>query len=244
MKKRKWLLLAWVVAIIACGGDDAERDAAAADSLAAQAEATRTAELLAPVRSVAGASIEFGDLATQNASSEDVRGYAQVIVADHRAVVSTLDSISARLGAREPDTVAAQDLARAVRTAHSGLEALTGAAFDLAYIRAEAESHRLLLDRLDEELIPAVRGADIRTLLQQVRAMTDAHLTRARQLLAQLLGQPDPTPRPPPQPRPDTMLRQSVGVERDVEGVDERGGVAAEIERGCSVSGCACALCT
>jgi predicted outer membrane protein len=84
---------------------------------------------------------------------------------------------------------------------------LAGPAFDLTYVRAEVESHRLLLDRLDQELIPGVRRAEVRALLQQVRAMTDAHLTRARQLLAQLLGRPDPTPRPPPQPRPDTLLR-------------------------------------
>lgn len=208
MSIMRWLPLVLCATLLACGGDDGERRALVADSLALAAEATRAAELLEPVRSVGMAVVEYAGVAVQRATSEDVRHYAEVIVADHRAVESTLDSVAQTLGAATADTAAARELQNAVRTAHSGLETLSGPEFDLTYIRAEVESHRLLLDRLDQELIPAMRRQELRTLLQQVRAMTDAHLTRARQLLAQQLGQPDPTPRRlVPRPAPDTGAR-------------------------------------
>ena len=95
--------------------------------------------------------------------------------------------------------------------AHSGLEALQPADFDQAFVRAELESHRQLLDRLDMHVIPSASSPEMKALVTDTRAMVDAHLTRARQILAALMGQPAiPTTLPPPaseRPAPQPVPR-------------------------------------
>jgi predicted outer membrane protein len=176
----------------------------AANTPAADANLVATAELLMPVRSASTAEAEFGQAAAGRATGADIRSYAQTIAADHRALLAALDSASRAMTLPAvKETATAQELANAVRTAHSGLETLTAGDYDLAFIRAEVESHRLLLARLDQELIPGAADAATRTLLTDIRAMVDAHLTRARQLLANVLDRPAiPAETAPPPVRP------------------------------------------
>jgi predicted outer membrane protein len=174
--------------VLACDRGEKED---VAQNAAADANLSATSELLTPLRSASTAEVEFGQAAATRATGADIRTYAQTIAADHRALLAALDSAAnaMKLPAVK-ESATAQELASAVRTAHSGLETLGAEDYDLAFIRAEVESHRLLLARLDQELIPGAADAPTRTLLTDVRAMVDAHLTRARQLLASVLDRP------------------------------------------------------
>ncbi|HEX6306923.1 MAG TPA: DUF4142 domain-containing protein [Longimicrobiales bacterium] len=204
-------LLAAVLFVAACGGGNDSDETAAADSVAVE-DAAAAAALLSPVRAVSMAEVEFAQLATQRSAGAAIRQYARTVAADHRALIGTLDSVAQLRGTTLAPAADAQELENTVRMAHSGLENLAGPDFELPFVRAEVESHRLLLDRLDQQLIPSATSEDVRALLTDIRAMADAHLTRARQLLAEQLGQsterlPPTTPARPPQPRavrPDT----------------------------------------
>lgn len=217
--ERKWsraVAPLLMLALIACDREREAEPAAAADSVSVESPET-VRDLLAPVRSVGLAAIEFGDMAAQRAQREDVRQYAQTVATDHRALIAVLDSAALARRATLSETPSSQELNQAVRMAHSGLETLPPADFDQAYIRAQLETHRQLLDRLDTQILPALTSADLRTLATDTRAMVDAHLTRARQILAGLLGQPAeppqerrrrlpaPTPTSPAPTQPDTM---------------------------------------
>jgi len=206
------VLLAAVLLTAACGGDDENGSNTAAADSATVEDSIATTALLSIPRAFSMAEVEFGQLAAQRAASPAIRQYAQTIAADHRALIALLDSVAQLRRANLAPTPDAAELENTVRMAHSGLENLNGAQFDLPFIRAEVESHRLLLDRLDQQLIPSATSSDLRNLLTDIRAMVDAHLARARQLLAQQLGEsPQPmqqqqrqAPRPPPT-RPDTI---------------------------------------
>jgi putative membrane protein len=220
MREMRMLLLSGLLTVTACGGDDGDNETAEAEAARLTAEGTATAGLLAPIRSLSMAAVEFADLASQRAGTLEVRQYAQTVAADHRALIGVLDSVAEARSATLTETRETQEMANTARMAHSGLENLTGAAFDLPFVRAEVESHRLLLDRLEQQLIPSATLPDLRTLLTDIQAMADAHLARARQLLAQQLGQsaepqteraPSQVPRPPqvppPSPVPPPALR-------------------------------------
>lgn len=217
MRDMRVLLLSGVILAGACGGDEADNAATAADSTQVVESAESVAALLSPIRAVSMAEVEFGQLAAQRAGHPGIREYAQTVAADHRALIGVLDSVGRARSAALTATGGMQEMVNTVRMAHSGLENVAGPDFDLPFVRAEVESHRLLLDGLDQQLIPTAGSADLRTLLTDIRAMVDAHLTRGRQLLAQQLGQaaepavparpprqpaPQPTPQQPP-PRPD-----------------------------------------
>jgi predicted outer membrane protein len=233
MPGSRMLSLALCTLVVACRGGEG-RNTAAADTLRARAGAAAVLAPLALVRFASAAEAEYAAEAAKRAAREDVRRYAQVIATDHRAVVGILDSIARGQEADYEATPASRELATALGAAHAGRDSLAGPAFDLAFIRAEVESQRQLIDRLDQELIPGMGGAPQRAVLQDVRAMAGAHLTRARQLLAIALrdappvvartatpppSRPAATPRPAettrradtlPRPRPDTTRRDTL----------------------------------
>jgi predicted outer membrane protein len=209
MRKLRMLTVVLGVLAAACERGRARDDVATADTLGQAETAERTTELLSPVRGVGLVVVEFGDVAARQASREDVRQYALIVAADHRGLITTLDSAARLRGATLSETPSGRELAHTARLAHAGLDALQPSEFDLAFIRAEVETHRQLLDHLDHELIPGATSADVRNLLQEIRATADAHLTRARQLLGDLLGEPVEPPPPgatqsAPRPLPDT----------------------------------------
>lgn len=213
------LLLVACTLLAGCNRSDDE-GAVPADSLQVAENAEAITTLLAPLRAVSRAEVEFGELAAQRAAAVPIRDYARTVAADHRAVLTLLDRTAEQRSAVLSEEGPALEMANMVRMAHSGLENLNGPDFDLPYMRAEVESHRQLLDRLDQQAIPAATTEELRTMLTDLRAMTDAHLTRARQLLATQLGEtaePRPASRPqrpvaPPRPpdstprRPDTTV--------------------------------------
>ena len=212
MREMRVLLLAGMLIVTACGGDDGDTEGTEAQTARLDQESAATTGLLAPIRSMSIAAVEFADLASQRAGAADVRQYAQTVAADHRALIGVLDSVAQVRSAALTETRETQEMANTVRMAHSGLEGLVGTSFDLPFVRAEVESHRLLLDRLEQQFIPSATLPDLRTLLTDIRAMADAHLARARQLLARQLGesaepQPQRAPaaspvQPPPQVPP------------------------------------------
>jgi putative membrane protein len=207
MRKLRVLLAALLV-LSACGRGENDDGAEHADSASLTETSEAAAELLAPVRSLSMATIEFGDAAAQRAERAELRQYAATVAADHRGLVHAIDSIARRRSVQLTETPVAQELANSARMAHAGLDALEPADHDLAFVRAQVESHRQLLDRLEQELLPAATSGEMQRLLQDVRVLEEAHLTRARQILAAILGQsaepppPQRTAPPPPPVRP------------------------------------------
>jgi predicted outer membrane protein len=228
----KLLLMIGCSAAVACDRDSGQSDTTAADTTRTADDAAEVHALLGPIRAISRAEVEFGELAAQRAASAAIRQYGQTIAADHRAVLTLLDDHAQRYGTTLSETGPALEMANMVRMAHSGLENLAGPDFDLPFVRAEVESHRQLLDRLDQHAIPAATSPELRDMLTDLRAMADAHLARARQLLASQLGEsaepppqlpaprPAPTPAPPPPPADtipppaDTVFRGWTGSRR------------------------------
>jgi predicted outer membrane protein len=222
MRKLRRLHVAAILPLLVALPGGCARDAGQdadihADTTGLMESAEQTQELLAPVRAAALLIVEYGQVAAQRAGRPDVRMFGQTVATDHRALVAVLDSVGSERGATLHETDAARELAHTVRMAHAGLDNMSAEAFDLAFVRAEVESHRQLLDRLDHDLIPAASSNNMQVLLQDVRGTVEAHLTRARQLLGNLLGEPvepppggappaPPVETPPPAPSlPDTM---------------------------------------
>lgn len=177
-----------IVLAAACAADEVDEIDDA--GLAAVTETAEIAtELIAPIRATSTVMVEFGNIGAERAEREDVRQFAATLATDHRAVVQALDSAAAVRGVSTDPTAAAAELANSVRMAHAGLTSLEGSEFDLTFIRAQVESHRQFLDRIELELVPAATSPEMQIMLSDVRAMEAAHLTRARQILASILGQ-------------------------------------------------------
>ncbi|HEX7120916.1 MAG TPA: DUF4142 domain-containing protein, partial [Gemmatimonadaceae bacterium] len=120
----------------------------------------------------------FGELALTKARSQAVKDFAQTMITDHGGVNRQAVELAQRLGVTPEDNDVSQQLQTAADSARTAMEALSGAAFDSAYIAREVAYHQAVLDALDQTLIPNAQNAELRSLLEDVRPAFVAHLER------------------------------------------------------------------
>jgi putative membrane protein len=190
-----WAVAAVVAAVTACGGDAPEAELAAdsAEVAGAVPAAPATPKLgdaeIAHVAVTANTiDAELGRLAQTKSQNEAVLAFAQTMIADHTAVNEQAAQLAQSLSLTPADNAVSQQLQDGAAAARTGLEGLSGAAFDQAYVQREVEYHQAVLDALDGVLIPGAQNTQLRELLQNVRPAFDAHLQRARQLQGTLGG--------------------------------------------------------
>lgn len=182
------------LAIGACGptDDTASDTMAAADTAGAAATATAPQLSDAEVAHVAvtanAIDSSFGELALTKAQSQAVKDFAQTMVTDHGAVNKQAVELATRLNVTPADNDVSRQLQTGADQARAGMESLTGAAFDSAYIAREVQYHQAVLDALDQTLIPAAQNAELKSLLENARPAFVAHLDRARQVQGSLSG--------------------------------------------------------
>jgi putative membrane protein len=98
------------------------------------------------------AEVEFGRLATRNASSPDVKQFAQRMIDAHQKVGDELKGFASR-----KEITLATELDDQHRAMHDDLAKLTGAAFDKAYMAQMVKAHLQAVSLFQEE---AKRGQD------------------------------------------------------------------------------------
>jgi putative membrane protein len=191
---RKILLpLAMMVTIAACGDDD-EREmasAAALDSPAMEAEPASDAAVTDPqiahiVVTANEVDIRASELATGEGESPEVIEFAERMITDHHGVNVAATELVTRLGVTPEPNPVSEQLRQGGEEALRELQALSGVAFDRAYIDNEVAYHQAVLDALDQTLIPSARNAELRALLEQSRPAFVAHLDHAKQIQASL----------------------------------------------------------
>ncbi len=83
------------------------------------------------------AEVQFGQLALKNASSGDVKAFAQKMVDDHTKANNKLKDVAAKDNITLPSSMDSKDQA-----AYDRLSKLTGPAFDRAYMRDMVSDHK------------------------------------------------------------------------------------------------------
>ena len=83
------------------------------------------------------AEVKLGQLAADKGSSDDVKQFGQKMVEDHTKMGDQMKGVAGQIGVTPPTMVSPADKALETR-----LQALSGDAFDKAYIRAMVKDHR------------------------------------------------------------------------------------------------------
>jgi putative membrane protein len=128
--------------------------------------------------------VDAGRLAADRASTDAAKTFARLMVSDHTAVNTSASELAERLHLTPEDNETSRTLKADGARRLAALKALSGAAFDRAYIVQEVTYHQQVLDALDTLLIPNARHSDLKALLVKVRPAFVAHLDHARQLQA------------------------------------------------------------
>src|SRR4051812_33527927 len=152
--------------------------------LTAYAQAPNDAQIAAIVVTANQVDIDAGRLAETKARNAQVKAFGKQMVTDHTGVNKQATDLVTKLGVKPEDNATAQSLKSGGQENVTSLKALTGAAFDKAYVDHEVVYHQQVLDALDKTLVPNAQNAELKALLVKVRPAFVAHLEHAKHLQA------------------------------------------------------------
>jgi putative membrane protein len=163
-------------------------------SEASEPAATRSAaaitdpQIAAIVVAANSVDIEAGKLAQSKTKNRKVREFADDMVRDHTAVNKAAVDLVTRLGVTPEESDTSRGLTSSGEQTRARLGGLSGKTFDREYVDNEVAYHKLVLDAIDNTLIPGAQNAELKATLVKVRPTIAAHLQHAEQLQASLGG--------------------------------------------------------
>ena len=156
----------------------------AASSVSAQS--VNDAQIASIVVTANQVDVDAGKLAQKGATNPEVKKFAERMVADHQGVNKAAVDLATKLKVTPQDNDTSKSLKAGGDKNVEALKALTGAAFDNAYVDHEVVYHQAVLDAVDKTLIPNASNADLKALLVKVRPAFVAHLEHAKHLQSTL----------------------------------------------------------
>ena len=126
------------------------------------------------------AEIALGKTVMEKATNEKVRSLASDLVAGHQAVSELNTALSQKLGITPPTEPSAEQKATAEK-----VTALSGAAFDLAYVNAQVEGHTKSLAKANTE-ITSGSNADVKAFATSYLPKAQGHLDMSRAVLGEI----------------------------------------------------------
>jgi putative membrane protein len=155
---------------------------------AAPAGSINDAQIASIVVTANQVDIDAGKAAAAKTANPEVKKFAQLMVTDHTGVNKSATELVTRLKVAPEDNDTSQALKAGGEKNLSSLQALSGNAFDKAYVDHEVAYHQQVLDAVDQTLIPNAKNAELKALLVKVRPAFVAHLEHARHLQSSLAG--------------------------------------------------------
>jgi putative membrane protein len=194
------LSLALLLVVTACGNDQKEASDAAmdttmaaapsaaptADTGAAPATALTDPQIAAIVIAADDVDIQGGQQALKMASNQKVKDFAQRMVTDHSAVNTQVHDLLTKLGATPAPNPTSESMTQQGQEAATRLGALSGAAYDKAYIDNEVTFHQQVINAATTQLAPAAQNAELKDLLQKTMPVLQSHLDMAKQIQSSL----------------------------------------------------------
>jgi putative membrane protein len=130
--------------------------------------------------------IEAAQAAKKKTKNAQVRRFASDMIRDHSSANKQAAALVKKLGVTPEESDASRSLAQGGKDNLDHLRPLKGKAFDRAYAEHEVTYHQQVLGALDDKLIPEARNAELKSLLQSVRAVVAQHLDHAAALMDSL----------------------------------------------------------
>ncbi len=148
----------------------------------ASAQAITDAQVASIVVTANQVDVDAGALGASRSKNADVRKFAQLMVTQHTDVNRQAVDLVTRLKITPEESDTSRGLKAGGEKNVTALKALTGAAFDKAYVSHEVAYHQAVLDAVDKTLIPNAKNEELKALLVKVRPAFVAHLEHARHL--------------------------------------------------------------
>ncbi len=152
----------------------------------AVAQAPNDAQIAHIVVTANQVDIDAGKIAESKASNADVKAFGKQMVTDHTGVNKQASDLAKKLKVTPEDNATSQSLKKGGDENVKKLSALSGAAFDKAYIDHEIAYHEQVLGAIDKTLVPSAKNDELKALIVKVRPAFVAHLEHAKMIQSKL----------------------------------------------------------
>jgi putative membrane protein len=126
--------------------------------------------------------VAAGKQALAKSHNKAVRAFDQTMVRDHAAVNDQALALVKKLGVTPQANATSAALNAAAAAEAKKLDALSGAAFDRAYVANEVAYHRTVNGALKDTLIPGAHNGELKSLLETGLALFGEHQSHAEHL--------------------------------------------------------------
>lgn len=126
--------------------------------------------------------VREGEVAREKAAEPAVRDFAAMMVTEHAATSSKIESELFKKDIASDDSPLSRQLDAESGAATERLRALAGRAFDRAYMERQIQVHQNVLNLIDTKLMPAARKKVVKDQLNLLRTSVQQHLARAQQV--------------------------------------------------------------
>jgi putative membrane protein len=127
-----------------------------------------------------------GRQALAKSKNPAVRQFAQIMVRDHAAVNDQALALVKKLGVTLEANPTSTALTQQAEEEARKLAALSGAAFDRAYVENEVGFHRTVNSALESTLIPGTHNAELKSLLKTGLTLFQEHQKHAEHVAQSL----------------------------------------------------------
>ena len=142
------------------------------------------ADIIGLMQEANRAELQAGQLAIQISSNADVKSFATIMLSEHNAIASELESLAAQLNITP--TVPSDALQKLQNAELDGIAGLGASNFGFHYMSLQVDVHQRTLALIDAFIAKAQQAA-LRTALQNdVRPHIVVHLAAAQDLKARL----------------------------------------------------------
>jgi len=136
------------------------------------------------------ADIENGKQAESKSKDAAVKSFARQMVTDHTSVNDKATALAKKLSLTPEDNDTSRGIKTSQDSVRTALMAKSGTEFNKEYVDNEVSYHQMVLDAIDNALIPNAQNPELKQLLTDTRPAIAAHLDHAKLLQSKLGAAP------------------------------------------------------
>jgi len=165
-------------------------EAAAEPAPAPKREPLTDEQILAVTEAANTAEIDQAKLAQKKSKNGKVKKLAAMILADHQQAKAKQQKLVNKAKLTPADSSASSMVKDGSTATLDKLNAATGADFDTAYVDAQVDGHKKVLDTIDTSLMPDAKNEELKKMLEEIRPKIEGHLKAAEELKTALAAAP------------------------------------------------------
>lgn len=147
-----------------------------------ESNAVSDGQIVAIAAAANDAEIEQAKVAHDKAKDPRVKKFAAMMIQDHTQAKQNQAELVARMSLAPNESSQSQEIATDSFDTLTKLRDADKNSFDMTYMDAQVNNHQMVLDLLDNLLIPNARNGELKKQLQDMRPTVDKHLTEARDI--------------------------------------------------------------